>query len=86
MHTHTYTHAQTHTHTRTRTRTHTCTHACALTHTQAVHEEAGRRRLSVKFNPGRDHADHVLQDYKVGEWRWEWEWVGMGEGGGASGN
>lgn len=32
---------------------------------QAVEEEARRRQLSMQFNPGRDHADQSIQDYKV---------------------
>jgi digalactosyldiacylglycerol synthase len=32
---------------------------------QAVEEEASKRRLSLKFNGARDHADETLQDYKV---------------------
>uniref|UniRef100_A0A7S3QTS2 Digalactosyldiacylglycerol synthase n=1 Tax=Dunaliella tertiolecta TaxID=3047 RepID=A0A7S3QTS2_DUNTE len=32
---------------------------------KAVEEEARRRRLCMHFNPGRDHADQSIQDYKV---------------------
>lgn len=32
---------------------------------QAIEEEAQRRRLNMHFNPGTDHADQGIQDYKV---------------------
>jgi digalactosyldiacylglycerol synthase len=32
---------------------------------QAVQEEADRRRLNLRFNGPRDHADASLRDYKV---------------------